>query len=106
MTQTGDRAPGDGLSFAMDQIGMNIHGNADTHIDALSHVIYDGRLYNNRPADIVSDTGAAELSIAAAADGIVGRGVLLDVPRSRGVPWLEPGDQIGRASCRERGKGA
>ena len=94
MTQTGDNALDDGLSFAMDQIGMNIHGNADTHIDALSHVIYDGRLYNNRPADIVSDTGAAELSIAAAADGIVGRGVLLDVPRSRGVPWLEPGDHV------------
>jgi kynurenine formamidase len=94
MTQTGDSAPGDGLSFAMDQIGMNIHGNADTHIDALSHVIYDGRLYNNRPADIVGDTGAAELSIAAAADGIAGRGVLLDVPRARGVPWLEPGDHV------------
>jgi len=94
MTQTGDSAPEDGLSFAMDQIGMNIHGNADTHIDALSHVIYDGRLYNNRPADIVSDTGAAELSIAAAADGIVGRGVLLDVPRARGVPW-----PTGRSPC-------
>jgi len=94
MTQTGDSAPDDGLSFAMDQIGMNIHGNADTHIDALSHVIYDGRLYNNRPADIVSDYGAAELSIAAAADGIVGRGVLLDVPRARGIPWLEPGDHV------------
>ena len=94
MTQTGDSAPDDGLSFAMDQIGMNIHGNADTHIDALSHVIYDGKLYNNRPADLVSDTGAAELSIAVAAGGIVGRGVLLDVPRSRGVPWLEPGDHV------------
>ena len=94
MTQTGDSAPDGGLSFAMDQIGMNIHGNADTHIDALSHVIYDGRLYNNRPADIVGDTGAAELSIAAAADGIAGRGVLLDVPRARGVPWLEPGDHV------------
>src|SRR5215468_6708704 len=94
MTQTGDNAPDDGLSFAMDQIGMNVHGNADTHIDALSHVIYDGRLYNNRPADIVTDTGAAELSIAAAADGIAGRGVLLDVPRARGVPWLEPGDHV------------
>ena len=94
MTQTGDGASAGGLSFAMDQIGMNIHGNADTHIDALSHVIYDGRLYNNRPADIVSDTGAAELSIAAAANGIVGRGVLLDVPRARGVPWLEPGDHV------------
>ena len=94
MTQTGDSAPDGGLSFAMDHIGMNIHGNADTHIDALSHVIYDGRLYNNRPADVVSDTGAAELSIAAAADGIAGRGVLLDVPRARGVPWLEPGDYV------------
>ncbi len=94
MTQTGDSAPAGGLSFAMDQIGMNIHGNADTHIDALSHVIFDGRLYNNRPADIVSDTGAAELSIATAADGIAGRGVLLDVPRARGVPWLEPGDHV------------
>ena len=94
MTQTGDTAPSGGLSFAMDQIGMNIHGNADTHIDALSHVIYDGRLYNNRPADIVTDTGAAELSIAAAADGIAGLGVLLDVPRARGIPWLEPGDHV------------
>jgi kynurenine formamidase len=94
MTQTGDTAPDDGLAFAMDQIGMNIHGNADTHIDALSHVIYDGKLYNNRPADIVSDTGAAELSIGLTADGIVGRGVLLDVPRARGVPWLEPGDHV------------
>jgi kynurenine formamidase len=94
MTQTGDSAPDDGLSFALDQISMNIHGNANTHIDSLSHVIYDGRLYNNRPADMVSDTGAGELSIAAAADGIVGRGVLLDVPRSRGVPWLEPGDHV------------
>ena len=94
MTQTGDSAPSGGLSFAMDQIGMNIYGYADTHIDALSHVIYDGRLYNNRPADIVTDTGAAELSIAAAADGIVGRGVLLDIPLARGVPWLEPGDHV------------
>jgi kynurenine formamidase len=93
MTQIGDSAAS-GLSFAMDQIGMDIHGNADTHIDALSHVSYDGRLYNNRPADIVSDTGAAELSIAAAADGITGRGVLLDVPRARGVAWLEPGDCV------------
>jgi kynurenine formamidase len=94
MTQTGDRALSDGLSFAMDQVGMNIHGNADTHIDALSHVIYDGKLYNNRPADIVGSTGAAKLSISAADDGIVGRGVLLDVPRARGVPWLEPGDHV------------
>jgi kynurenine formamidase len=85
---------GPGLSFSMDRIAMNIHGNADTHLDALCHVIFDRELYNGVSAETVTETGAAELSIAVAADGIVGRGVLLDVPRSRGVPWLEPGDHV------------
>jgi len=88
---------GRGLSFSMDRIAMNIHGNADTHVDALCHVIFDGELYNGVPADTVTAAGAAELSIAVAAGGIVGRGILLDVPRSRGVPWLEPGDHVTEA---------
>jgi kynurenine formamidase len=94
MTQDGTDAPDQGLSFAMDQIGMNIHGDADTHIDALCHVIYDGKLYNNRPAAAVTEQGAGELSISVAASGIVGRGVLLDIPRVRGVAWLEPGEHV------------
>jgi kynurenine formamidase len=94
MTQDASDAPDQGLSFAMDQIGMNIHGDADTHIDALCHVIYDGKLYNNRPAAAVTEQGAGELSISVAAHGIVGRGVLLDIPRVRGVPWLEPGEHV------------
>ena len=85
---------GPGLSFSMDRIAMNIHGNADSHVDALCHVIFDGKLYNSVTADTVTSAGAAELSISLAADGIVGRGVLLDVPRSRGTRWLEPGDHV------------
>jgi hypothetical protein len=81
---------GSGLSFSMDRIMMNIHGNADSHVDVLCHVIFDGKLYNRVAADTITETGAAELSIGLAANGIVGRGVLVDVPRSRGVPWLEP----------------
>jgi len=88
------RADSDGLEFAADRIAMNIHGNADSHIDALCHVSFDGALYNGMPASAVTDAGAVELSIAVAADGVAGRGVLLDVPRSRGVPWLEPGDHV------------
>ena len=90
----GDQADPGGLSFATDRLAMNIHGNADTHVDALCHVIYQARLYNDVPADTVSATGASELSIETAKDGIVGRGVLLDIPRLRGVPWLEPGDRV------------
>jgi Putative cyclase len=85
---------GRGLSFGMDRIAMNIHGNVDSHIDALCHVSFDGARYNGVPAGVVTEAGATELSIAVAADGIVGRGLLLDVPRSRGVPWLEPGDHV------------
>ncbi|HEY7430387.1 MAG TPA: cyclase family protein [Streptosporangiaceae bacterium] len=97
MTGTLGADAGRGLSFSMDRISMNIHGNADSHIDALCHVMFDGQLYNQVNADCVTAAGASELSIAIAAGGIAGRGVLLDVPRSRGVPWLEPGDHVTEA---------
>jgi kynurenine formamidase len=90
----GEQADPSGLSFAMDRLAMNVHGNADSHLDALCHVIYQARLYNGVPATTVTDTGAAELSVEVARDGIAGRGVLLDIPRLRGVPWLEPGDHV------------
>jgi kynurenine formamidase len=83
-----------GLAFAMDRIAMNIHGNVDSHIDALCHVIFDGELYNGVHADTVTESGAAELSIGIAAGGIVSRGVLLDIPRILRVQWLEPGDAV------------
>ena len=53
----GSPVPASGLSFAMDRVAMNIHGNADSHIDALCHVIFDGTLYNGVDADAVTATG-------------------------------------------------
>jgi kynurenine formamidase len=83
-----------GVSFAADQLMMNVHGDVDSHIDALCHVSYDQVLYNGVPTDAVTSRGASALSIDVARDGIVGRGVLLDIPRLRGVSWLEPGDHV------------
>jgi kynurenine formamidase len=97
MTGTAADAKPEGLSFATDRFSMNVHGNADSHIDALCHVMFDGSLYNGVPASSVTGKGAAELSIGLAADGIVGRGVLLDVPAVRGTEWLEPGDHVTEA---------
>jgi kynurenine formamidase len=95
MTSSADYTDGaSGLSFATDRLAMNVHGNADSHIDALCHVIFDGKLYNGIAADAVTEAGAAELSIDVAAQGIVSRGLLLDIPRLRGVPWLEPGEHV------------
>jgi kynurenine formamidase len=94
MTGTAEDAAATGLSFATDRLEMNIHGNADSHLDALCHVMYDGHLYNGVPAGTVTPDGATELSVEVATDGIAGRGVLLDIPRLRGVRWLEPGDHV------------
>ena len=90
----GEHADSTGLSFATDRLSMNVHGNADSHIDALCHVIYRAFLYNGVAADTLTAEGASQLSIEVAGDGIVGRGVLLDLPRLHGVRWIEPGDHV------------
>ena len=96
-TMTGPIGPGgrgQRLRFATDHIALNIHDDTDSHIDALCHVIYDDALYNGVSAATVTAHGAEALSIEAARDGIVGRGVLLDIPHARGVPWLDVGDHV------------
>ncbi len=81
-----------GLEFATDSLALNVHGNADSHFDALCHVSYHGTFYSDLPA---GRAAAAELSVdAIAAGGITGRGVLLDIPRLRGIGWLDPGDHV------------
>jgi len=92
MARAGDACciPGTGgLEASMDFVGVAFHGMAVSHIDALCHVFVDGRMYNDRAASEVKSTGAEANSIMVAGDGIVGRGVLLDIPRLRGVPYLE-----------------
>jgi kynurenine formamidase len=94
MTLLGAREHPDGLAFAKDYIGVDYHNDSHSHLDALCHVSYDGTLYNGRPADSVSDTGAGVETVEVLKDGLVGRGVLLDVPRTRGISWLEPGESV------------
>ncbi len=90
----GSQADPGGLTFAQDRLGVNVHSNVDSHIDALCHAMYRKTLYNGVSADAVTPRGAEELSIEVARDGIVGRGVLLDIPRLRGIPCVGPGDLL------------
>ncbi|EDX26713.1 conserved hypothetical protein [Streptomyces sp. Mg1] len=89
-----DEALALGLHFATDRFGMNVHGDADSHLDALCHVVWNGTLHGGVSAASLTPEGATALSVELARDGIVGRGVLLDIPRLRGVPWLDPGDHV------------
>jgi kynurenine formamidase len=82
------------VRFAKDYVGVDFHNDGHSHVDAFSHVAFEGRIYGGHPAHSVTAHGAEIGSIALLHDGLVGRGVLLDVPRARGVPWLEPGEHV------------
>jgi kynurenine formamidase len=80
--------------FALDFLGSECHGDCHTHIDALCHVSYKGKLYNEKPVSTVTSRGPEIMDITAFEHGIIGRGVLLDIARLRKVNWLEPGEAV------------
>jgi len=84
-----------GPPYAMDRLAVTYHGGAHTHMDALSHRLFDGKIYNGFPAtEVTVQEGAKKDSIYTAHAGIVTRGVLMDFPALKGVPSLEPGTRI------------
>jgi kynurenine formamidase len=80
--------------WGADYFALAPHGFATSHIDALCHIFYEGKLFNGYAADTVTAHGATRLGIHHLQDGIVTRGVLLDIPAVRGVEALEPGEAI------------
>ena len=86
---------GDGLfRFNEDYVIMPLQ--AATQWDALSHVYYDGQMYNGVSASRVSSLGASVHSIRSVGEacGVMSRGVLLDVCRFRGVEYIDGGEPI------------
>jgi kynurenine formamidase len=68
---------------------------AGTQWDGLAHVFFEQQMYNGYSAASVSSGGARRNAITNAADRMIGRGVLLDLPAALGVPYLSPGHAIG-----------
>jgi kynurenine formamidase len=80
------------LRYADDAINMPCQ--ASTQWDALCHIFLDDKMYNGYDAKLVDARGAKKLGIEHVRDKMVGRGVLLDMARWKGVPWLEDGYAI------------
>jgi kynurenine formamidase len=80
---------------SVDFFGMVFHGHTITHLDSLAHFFWEGKMYNGRPAHLVSTSqGATVESVEVAKDGIITRGVLVDVPMIRGIDWVERGEGV------------
>jgi kynurenine formamidase len=108
MTMLTDVDIGSGsVRFAKDYVGVDYHNDGHSHIDAFCHVAFEGSFFGGKPDTSVTAEGATTGAIDVLKDGLVGRGVLLDVPRVRGVSWIEPGGHVFRedleAAEREQG---
>jgi kynurenine formamidase len=85
------------LAIGSDRFGVAFHGVAHTHLDSLAHINDDGVFYNGYKPDpdaVMKAGGHARNSIVNLKDGIFTRGILIDIPRLKGIPYLEPGTQI------------
>jgi len=65
-----------------------------TQWDALAHVCYDGKMYNNREIRTVSGGATGADFVDQFSRGVIGRGVLLDFPRYQRRPWLDDRTRI------------
>lgn len=79
-----------GYEASRDSLGFEVHGMGVSHLDALCHMFVRGQMFNGLSSDLVTDDGAERNTILSAAGGIVGRGVLLDVPAARGEAFVTP----------------
>lgn len=77
-----------------DRYEISYHGYSHSHIDALCHILYKGKMYNGYSQDTVTGEGCTRSSIFNLRGGIVTRGIVFDIPRLKGVPYLEPGTPI------------
>ncbi|HXG03250.1 MAG TPA: cyclase family protein, partial [Candidatus Binatia bacterium] len=79
---------------ASEFIGMVFHGYTITHVDTPAHYFWQGRLYNGRSCNLVTSREGAQVeSVDLLRDGVVSRGVLLDVAAVRGR-WLGAGEGV------------
>ena len=84
------------LTIGKDRIAVNYHGIAHSHLDSLAHIHANGVFYNGYTPDpeTVLKEGHSKNSIHNVKNGIFTRGILIDIPRLKGVPYLEPGTPI------------
>jgi kynurenine formamidase len=81
--------------FLSDRYTIAYHGYAHSHMDALCHYSSDGLMYNGISRETVDlEEGCVKLGITNVKQGIVTRGILMDIARLKGVEYLEPGTPI------------
>jgi kynurenine formamidase len=92
MERSGDVLNATGAS---DSLLVSMHGGARTHLDSPCHILWNGKMFNGVEGSMVTQSGGAKTgAVDTAVQGIVSRGVLLDIARLKGRNWLEAGEAV------------
>ena len=85
----------DAGGHAMDLYTIWYHGSVITHIDSLCHYSFDGKIFNGfERSAIAPGPGCPTNGIENHKAGIMTRGIIVDLPRLKNVPYLEPGTPV------------
>ena len=74
---------------AMEELRIFYHGLTYAHMDAMCHARYKGKAYNGFDASLATEKGCLKGGVEHLKEGILTRGILIDIPRLKGVPYLE-----------------
>lgn len=86
--------PSERNAWSVDNLEIMFHGFGHSHMDALCHLGHEGEYYNGYPMSGTTAAGCQNGSISAISDGVLTRGILMDIPRLKGKQWLEPGEAV------------
>ncbi|MCX6436920.1 MAG: cyclase family protein [Actinobacteria bacterium] len=93
MSEIGD-TPNEEPTCNKDFIGVDYHGKAVSHLDAMTHIAFQDTLFGGKKSsEVVNSTGSAWATVDKLGP-IVTRGVILDAARFAGKEWIEPGTAI------------
>jgi kynurenine formamidase len=85
----------DAGGHAMDLYSIWYHGSIITHIDALCHYSFEGKIFNGfERSAIAPGPGCPSNGVENHKNGIMTRGIIVDLPRMRNVAYLEPGTPV------------
>ncbi len=85
----------DNAGHAMDLYSIWYHGSVITHIDALCHYSFENKIFNGYDKSKIKEgPGCVENGIENQKEGYFTRGILIDMPLMKGVPYLKPGTAV------------
>lgn len=94
MTELSVDTPSEAPNCNKDFIGVDYHGKAVSHLDAMTHISFNDFLFGGKSSVASVNATGSSWSTVDKLGPIATRGVLLDAARFLDLEWIEPGTAV------------